>query len=80
MFTFGFAGGEHGFDPLGLLLIALLLDAYLGDARMPFRLFRHPVEIIGSLIDSRSTAPFVVRWWSSLSRDWQGLSAGVGRG
>ena len=51
MFTFGFAGGEHGFDPLGLLLIALLLDAYLGDARMPFRLFRHPVEIIGSLID-----------------------------
>jgi len=51
MFTFGFAGGEHGFDPLALLLIALLLDAYLGDARMPFRLFRHPVEIIGAVID-----------------------------
>lgn len=51
MFTFGFVSSEHGFDPLTLLLIALLLDAYLGDARMPFRLFRHPVEIIGSLVD-----------------------------
>ena len=51
MFTFGFAGTGHGFDPLSLLLIALLLDAYLGDAPLPFRLFRHPVEIIGSLID-----------------------------
>ncbi|MBC8268117.1 MAG: cobalamin biosynthesis protein CobD [Rhodospirillaceae bacterium] len=51
MFTFGFASTEHGFDPLSLLLIALLLDAYLGDARMPFKLFRHPVEMIGGLID-----------------------------
>lgn len=51
MFTFGFAGGAHGLDPLALLLIALLLDAYLGDTRMPFRLFAHPVEIIGGLID-----------------------------
>lgn len=51
MFTFGFADGSHGFDPLALLLIALLLDAYLGDVRMPFRLFRHPVEIMGALID-----------------------------
>ena len=51
MFTFGFASTEHGFDPLSLLLIALLLDAYLGDARMPFKLLRHPVEMIGALID-----------------------------
>jgi len=51
MFTFGFANTGHGFDPLALLLIALLLDGYLGDAKMPFRLFRHPVEIIGALID-----------------------------
>ena len=51
MLTFGFAGGEHGFDPLSLLLMALLLDACLGDARMPFRLFRHPVEMIGALVD-----------------------------
>jgi len=51
MFTFGFAGSGHGFDPLALLLIALLLDTYLGEARMPFKLFRHPVELIGALID-----------------------------
>ncbi len=51
MFTFGFASTEHGFEPLSLLLIALLLDAYLGDTRMPFRLFRHPVEIVGAVID-----------------------------
>lgn len=51
MFTFGFAEGPHGFDPLSLLLFALLLDAYLGDARMPFRLVRHPVEYIGSAVD-----------------------------
>lgn len=50
MFTFGFAGGERGLDPLALLLVALLLDAYLGDARMPFRLFRHPIELIGALV------------------------------
>lgn len=50
MFTFGFANTEYGFDPLILLLIALLLDGYLGETRFPFRLFRHPVEIIGMLI------------------------------
>jgi adenosylcobinamide-phosphate synthase len=33
------------------LLVALLLDGYLGEAKLPFRLFRHPVEIIGALID-----------------------------
>ena len=51
MFTFGFSNTEHGFDPLALLLIAQLLDGYLGDAKLPLRLFRHPVEIIGALID-----------------------------
>ena len=51
MFSFGFANTEHGFDPLALLLVALLLDGYLGEAKLPFRLFRHPVEIIGALID-----------------------------
>ena len=51
MFTFGFVHTQHGFDPLTLLMIALLIDAYLGDARMPIRLFRHPVEMIGALID-----------------------------
>jgi adenosylcobinamide-phosphate synthase len=51
MFFFGFANTEHGFDPLALLLVALLLDGYLGEAKLPLRLFRHPVEIIGALID-----------------------------
>ena len=51
MFSFGFANTEHGLDPLALLLIALLLDGYLGEAKLPLRLFRHPVEIIGALID-----------------------------
>jgi len=51
MFTFGFAGSTHGFDPLMLLLIALLFDAYLGGAMLPFKLFRHPVEMIGALVD-----------------------------
>ena len=51
MFTFGFADNQQGFDPLSLLLIAMIIDGYLGDARMPFNLFRHPVEIIGSLVD-----------------------------
>lgn len=51
MFSFGFANTEHGLDPLALLLVALLLDGYLGEAKLPLRLFRHPVEIIGALID-----------------------------
>ena len=51
MFTFGFANTEHGFDPLGLLLIAILLDGYLGETKFPFRLFCHPVEFIGLLVD-----------------------------
>ena len=51
MLTFGFANTEHGFDPLALLLVALLLDGYLGEAKSPLRLFRHPVEMIGALID-----------------------------
>ena len=51
MLTFGFANTENGFDPLALLLVALLLDGYLGEAKFPLRLFRHPVEMIGALID-----------------------------
>ncbi len=50
MFTFGFANTVYGFDPLVLLLIALLLDSYLGETKFPFKQFHHPVEIIGMLI------------------------------
>ena len=51
MFTFGFANTAHGFDPLVLLLFALLLDSFLGETKFPFRLCRHPVEMIGALVD-----------------------------
>ena len=51
MFTFGFAGGAHGFDPLILLLLALVIEAYVGEARMVFRVVPHPVKVIGNAVD-----------------------------
>jgi len=50
MFTFGLSGSEHAFDPLSLLLVALIVDAYLGDAPLLFRYVPHPVKLIGDLI------------------------------
>jgi adenosylcobinamide-phosphate synthase len=50
MFTFGLTGGVHGFDPLVLLLIALVLEAYIGDAAFLFGRLPHPVALIGNLI------------------------------
>ncbi len=47
MFTFGLGGG--GLDPLILLLIALALEAALGEARFLFRVVPHPVRLIGLL-------------------------------
>ena len=44
-------GGQAAFDPLILLLLALLLDAYLGDTPWLFKRARHPVALLGSLID-----------------------------
>ena len=44
-------GGEAAFDPLILLLLALLLDAYLGDTPWLFKRLPHPEALIGSLID-----------------------------
>ena len=37
MLTFGMTGGG-GFDPLVLLLLALIVEAYVGDARLVFEL------------------------------------------
>ena len=48
MFTFGLGGG--GLDPLILLLIALALEAVLGEARFLFRVVPHPVRLIGGLV------------------------------
>lgn len=50
MFTFGLTGDVHGFDPLILLLMALVLEAYVGDLRFVFSRVRHPVEVIGALV------------------------------
>ncbi|PIW29875.1 MAG: cobalamin biosynthesis protein CobD [Rhodospirillales bacterium CG15_BIG_FIL_POST_REV_8_21_14_020_66_15] len=44
-------GGQAAFDPLILLLLALLLDAYLGDTPWLFKRAKHPVALLGDLID-----------------------------
>ena len=51
MFTFGINESNLGFDPLALLLIAIILDAFFGEARFLFRWFGHPVEWIGKIIN-----------------------------
>ncbi len=43
--------GDQAFDPLILLLLAIVLDAYLGDTPWLFKRARHPVAVLGSLID-----------------------------
>ena len=50
MFTFGITETISGINPLILLLLALVLDAYLGEARFLFKWCGHPVEWIGQLI------------------------------
>ncbi len=51
MFIFGLAGNTHGFDPLILLLIAMIVEAAIGDAALPFKWVPHPVVLIGRLVD-----------------------------
>jgi adenosylcobinamide-phosphate synthase len=51
MFSFGIPGGTEGADPLILLLVGLIIEAYLGDIKSPFKGLSHPVEIIGSFVD-----------------------------
>ena len=50
MVTFRFLSGESGFDPLILLLLALFVDAYVGDGGALFRRIPHPVRLIGGLV------------------------------
>lgn len=47
----GQGGAAHGFDPLILLLLALAVEAYVGDPRFIFRLVPHPVKVIGGAVD-----------------------------
>ena len=39
-----------GFDPLILLLLALIVEAYIGEAKFVFNKIRHPIRIIGDII------------------------------
>ena len=50
MFSLGLTGTIHGFDPLMLLLIAMIIDGYLGDDGPLFRYVRHPVALLGAVI------------------------------
>ena len=69
MLTFGMTGGG-GFDPLVLLLLALVVEAYVGEAKTFFKTVPHPVRVIGNLVgffdrklnrESRSPADRAVR-------------------
>ncbi len=69
MLTFGMTG-TGGFDPLVLLLMALFVEAYIGEAKRLFKVVRHPVVIIGNVTafferklnrESRSEADRAVR-------------------
>ena len=51
MLLIDFIGGDTAFDPLILLLLALLLDAYLGDTPWLFKRWKHPIAHLGALID-----------------------------
>jgi adenosylcobinamide-phosphate synthase len=42
--------GDGGFDPLILLLLALIVEAYVGEAKFIFKTVRHPIRIIGDII------------------------------
>lgn len=50
MVTFGLAGAEAPFDPLILLLFAMGIEAYIGEAAFVFNRIKHPIAIIGSVI------------------------------
>jgi len=50
MVTLGLAGASSPFDPLILLILAMGIEAYVGEAAFIFTRIKHPVAIIGSLI------------------------------
>lgn len=50
MVTLGLAGADARFDPLILLLVAMCVEAYVGDAAFIFRRVRHPIALIGAMI------------------------------
>ena len=50
LFLTGLAGPSRGYDPLALLLSALVLDAVVGEMGPVFRHLPHPVAALGRLI------------------------------
>ncbi|MFQ5618482.1 MAG: cobalamin biosynthesis protein [Rhodospirillales bacterium] len=50
MYTFGLSGGAGAFDSLVLLLIALALETYIGEARFLFKAGRHPAQVFHRLV------------------------------
>jgi len=50
MFTFGIIRSGSAFDPLVLLLLALVLDAALGGMGPVWRILPHPIAVVGKLI------------------------------
>src|SRR5258708_33891468 len=42
--------GGHGIEVLGLLLLALAIDAYVGELPFLFRYVPHPVVLIGNAV------------------------------
>jgi adenosylcobinamide-phosphate synthase len=50
MFTFGLAQGARGFDPLIVLLVALVLDGYVGELPKALRVVPHPVQMAGAVV------------------------------
>ena len=50
MFTFGLSGGAEAFDSLVLLLIALALETYIGEARFLLKTGRHPAQVFHRLV------------------------------
>jgi adenosylcobinamide-phosphate synthase len=61
LFSSSMVGAAHlGADPLTILLLALVLDGYLGEMGVLFRLLPHPVVLLGravSVFDRRLNRP-----------------------
>ena len=51
MFTFGMNESISGLDPITLLLLAIIIDGFFGEAHFLFRWCGHPVEWIGKIIN-----------------------------
>lgn len=50
MVTLGLVGADAPFDPLFLLLLAMAVEGYVGEAAFIFKRIAHPIRMIGSLI------------------------------